>query len=239
MNMVVLPTVSQVIPQVPPVQVPLSQITSVASTANVAASLISQQSGTSAATQPQQQTDAQCNKCGKKNHSTVHCHKKVTCKQCKGKDHSTKFCTMPSQQELKCTFCRKSKHSTENCKVRKKAEKKLKKELRAKRTPMVTSTTTSTMLLGAPPLSQAQPPQIHQQAPVIQEIMQQVPLQTTGIEERLPCLANRVDSSTTSGLLPPSPAPPCIYICMKLGWTVSLLYCRFSTFYTHFGTRYV
>ena len=157
--MVVLQTVSQVIPQVPPVWVPLSQITSVASTANVAVSLISQQSGTSAATQPQQQTDIQCKKCGKKNHSTMHCHKKVTCKQCKGKDHSTEFCTMLSQQELKCTFCGKSKHSIENFKARKKAKKKLKKELRAKRTSTVTSTATSTTSLGAPPLSQAQPPQ--------------------------------------------------------------------------------
>ena len=121
MDTVVPPTVSQVIPQVPPVWVPLSQITSVASMANMAASLISQQSGTSAATEPQQQTDTQCKKCGKKNHSTTHSCKKVTCKQCKGKNHSTKFCTMPSQQELKCTFCGKSKHSTENCKARKKA----------------------------------------------------------------------------------------------------------------------
>ena len=166
--MVVPPTVSQVISQVSPVQVPLSQIKSAASMANVAVSLISQQSGTSAATQPQQQTDIQCKKCGKKNHSTMHCRKKVTCKQCKGKDHSTKFCTAPSQQELKCTFCRKGKHSTENCKARKKAEKKL----RAKKTPTVTSTAASTMSLGAPPLSQAQPPQSHQQAPVIQETMQ-------------------------------------------------------------------
>ena len=38
--------------------------------------------------------------------------------------------------------------------------------------------------------------------------MQQVLLQTAGIEERLQCLANGVDLSTTSGLLPPSPAPP-------------------------------
>ena len=118
MAMVVPPTDSQVIPQVPPVWVPLLQITSVASTANVAMSLRSQQSGTSAATQPQQQTNVQYKKCGKKNHSTVHCHKKVTCKQCKGKDHSSKFCIMPSQHELKYTFCGKSKHSTENCKAR-------------------------------------------------------------------------------------------------------------------------
>ena len=55
MDTVVPPPVSQVIPQVPPVQVPLAHITSVASMANMAASLISQQSGTSATTQPQQQ----------------------------------------------------------------------------------------------------------------------------------------------------------------------------------------
>ena len=208
MDTVVPPTVSQVIPQVPPVQVPLLQITSVASMANIAVSLTSQQSGTSATTQPQQQTNVQCKKCGKKNHSTVCCHKKVTCKQCKGKDHSCKFCTMPSQQELKCTFCGKSKHSTENCKARKKAEKKLKKELRAKKTPMVTSTTTSITSSGTPPLSQAQPSQSPQQAPVIQETIQQVLLQTAGIEERLQHLANGVDPLTASVLLPPSPAPP-------------------------------
>ena len=73
---------------------------------------------------------------------------------------------------------------------------------------MVASTTMSTMSLGAPPLSQAQHPQSHQPAPVIQETMQQVLLQTAGIEERLQCLANEVDPSTVSGLLPPSPAPP-------------------------------
>ena len=208
MDTVVPPTVSQVIPQVPPVQVPLLQITSVGSTANVAVSLISQQSGTSAATQPQQQTNVQCKKCGKKNHSTTLCHKKVTCKQYKGKDHSSKFCTTPSQQELKCTFCGKSKHSTENSKARKKAKKKPKKELRAKKTPMVTSTAASITSLGTPPLSQAQPSQSPQQAPVIQETIQQVPLQTAGIEERLQCLANGVDPSTMSGLLPLPPAPP-------------------------------
>ena len=211
MDMVVPPTVSQVISQVPPVWVPLLQITSVASMAKVAVSLISQQSGTSAATQPQHQTDVQWKKCGKKNHSTMHCHKKVTCKQCKGKDHST----MPSQQELKCTFCRKSKHSTENYKARKRVEKKLKKELRAKKAPKVTPTTASTTLSGAPPLSQAQPPQSHQQASVIQETMQQVLLQTAGVEERLQCLANGVNSLTMSGLLPLFYSTPCIYICMK------------------------
>ena len=196
MDTVVPPTISQVPPQVPPVWVSLLQTPSVASTANVVASLTSQQSGTSAATQNQQQTDVQCRKCGRKNHSTTHCHKKVTCKQCKGKDHSTRFCTMPSQPEPKCTFCRKGKHSTENCKTRKKAEKKLEMELRANRTPMVTSTAASTMSSGAPPLSQAQPPQGHQQAPLVQETMQQVPLQTAGIEEWLQHLANGVNPLT-------------------------------------------
>ena len=50
---------------------------------------------------------------------------------------------------------------------------------------MVISTATSTMSLGAPPLSHAQPSQTHQQAPVAHETMQQVPLQAAGIEERL------------------------------------------------------
>ena len=199
--------VGQGVPQVPPVWVPLSQITSVASMANVAVSMASQQSGTSATTQPQQQTE-QCRKCGKKNHPTSHCHQKVTCRKCKGKDHITKFCSMPNQEELKCTFCGKTKHSMENCKARKKAEKKIQKELKAKRTSMVTSTATSTTSLRTPPLSQAQPSQTHQQAPVTHETIWQVPLQAAGIEERLQCLANGVNQSTSSGLLPPSPAPP-------------------------------
>ena len=123
-----------------------------------------------------------------------------------------KFCTMPSQPEPKCTFCGKDKHSMENCKTRKKAEKKLEKELRANRTPTVTSTTASTMSLRAPPLPQAQPPQGHQQAPLVQEMMQQVPLQTARIEERLQHLANGVDPLTMSGLLPPSAAPLHIHL---------------------------
>ena len=207
MDIAVPSPVGQGVPQVPPVWVPLSQITSVASMANVAVSMASQQSGTSVTTQPQQQTE-QCRKCGKKNHPTSHCHQKVTCRKCKGKDHSAKFCSMPNQEELKCTFCGKTKHSVENCKARKKAEKKIQKELKAKRTSMVTSTATSTMSLRTPPLSQAQPSQTHQQAPVTHETMQQVPLQAAGIEERLQCLANGVNQSTSSGLLPPSPAPP-------------------------------
>ena len=116
--------VGQGVPQVPPVWVPILQITSVANTANVAVSMASQQSGTSATTQPQQQTE-QCRKCVKKNHPTSCCCQKVTCRKCKGKDHIAKFCSMPNQEELKCMFCGKPKHSVENCKARKKAEKKI------------------------------------------------------------------------------------------------------------------
>ena len=203
MDIAVPSPVGQGVSQVPPVWVPLSQITSVVSTANIAVSMASQQSGTLATTQPQQQTD-QCRKCGKKNHPTSCCHQKVTCRKCKGKDHITKFCSMPNQEELKCTFCGKTKHSMEICKARKKAEKKIQKELKAKRTSMVTSTASLRTL----PLFQAQPSQIHQQAPVTHEKMQQVPLQAAGIEERLQHLANGVDHSTSLGLLPPSPAPP-------------------------------
>ena len=199
--------VGQGVPQVPPVWVPLSQITSVASTANVAASMTSQQPIASVTTQPQQQTE-QCQKCGKKNHPTVCCHKKVTCRKCKGKDHSAKFCSTPSQEELKCTFCGKTKHSAETCKAKKKAEKKIEKEMKAKRTSTVASTTTSTMLSRTPPVSQAQPSESHQQTPVIHKTILQVPLQTAGNEERLKCLANGVDQSTSSRLLLPSPAPP-------------------------------
>ena len=198
--------VGQGLPQIPPVWVPLLQITSVTSEANVAASVTSQQSGTLVTTQPQQQSE-QCRKCGKKNHPTSCCHKKATCRKCKGKDHSAKFCSTSTQEELKCTFCGKTKHSVENCKTRKKAERKLQKELKARRTSMVTSTATSTMLLRAPPLSHAQPSKTHQQAPVTHETMQQVLLQAAGIEERLQCLANRVNQLTLSGLLPLSPAP--------------------------------
>ena len=115
---------------------------------------------------------------------------------------------MPNQEELKCTFCGKSKHSVENCKARKKAEKKIQKELEAKRTSTVTSTATSTTLLRTLPLSQAQPSQTHQQAPVTHETMQQMPLQAACIEERLQCLANGVDQLTLLGWLAPSPAPP-------------------------------
>ena len=110
--------------------------------------------------QNQQWTESLCRKCGRKNQSTTWYCKKVTCKQCKGKDHTTKYCTTSSQSEPKCTYCRKGKHTTEECKVRKKAEKKLEKESRASRTPLVTSTTTSTMLLRALTLLQAQAPQI-------------------------------------------------------------------------------
>ena len=106
-DIAVPPPVGQGVPQVPPVQVPLSQIRSVANEANVAVSVTSKQSGTSVTTQPQQQTE-KCRKCGKKSHPTSCCHKKVTCKKCKDKDHSTKFCSASTQEELKCTFCGKN-----------------------------------------------------------------------------------------------------------------------------------
>ena len=205
MDTTVPSSVGQGVPVVPPVQVPLLQITSVASMANIVVSMVSQQSGTTSTTQHHKQTE-QCRKCGKKNHPTSCCHQ--TCRKCKGKDHIAKFCFMPNQEELKCTFCGKTKHSMENCKAGKKAKKKIQKELKAKRTSMVTSTTASTPSSRTLPLSQAQPSQTHQQAPVTDETMQQVPLQAAGIEERLQCLANGVDQLTSLGLLPPSPAPP-------------------------------
>ena len=108
MDIAVPSPVGQGVPQVPPVWVPLSQIKSVASMMNVAASMTSQQSGMTVTTQSHQQTE-QCQKCGKKNHPTMHCHKKLTCRKCKGKDHSAKFCSAPSQEELKSTFCGKTK----------------------------------------------------------------------------------------------------------------------------------
>ena len=64
------------------------------------------------------------------------------------------------------------------------------------------------MSSGPPPLLQAQASQSPQQAPVVQMTIQQVLLQTAGIEERLQRLANGVNPSTASGLLLPLPAPP-------------------------------
>ena len=148
-DIAVPPPVGQGVPQVTPVWVPLLQITSVTSEANVAASVTSQQPGTSVTTQPQQQSE-QCRKCGKKNHSTSCCHKKLTCRKCKGTDHNAKLCSVSTQEELKCTFCGKTKHSMENCKARKKSERKIQKELKARRTSTITSTAMSTMLLRAP-----------------------------------------------------------------------------------------
>ena len=207
MDIAVPSPVGQGVPQVPPVWVPLSQIKSIASMMNVAASMTSQQSGTMVTTQSHQQTE-QCQKCGKKNHPTMHCHKKMTCRKCKGKDHSTKFCSMPSQEELKCTFCGKTKHSVETCKAKKKAEKKREKEMRVKRTSMVTSATVSTASSRTPPVPQAQPSASYHQAPVTHEMTQQVPLQATDTGERLQHLANGVNQLTSLRLLPPPPAPP-------------------------------
>ena len=70
---------------------------------------------------------------------------------------------------------------------------------------MVASNTMAIMSLGVPPLSQAQPSQSPQQAPVIQETIQQVPLQTAGIEESLQCFANEINPFTMPGFLSPSP----------------------------------
>ena len=73
-DIAVPPPVGQGVSQVTPVWVPLSQITSVTSEANVAVSVTSQWSWISTMTQPQQQTE-QCRKCGKKNHPTSHLSK--------------------------------------------------------------------------------------------------------------------------------------------------------------------
>ena len=71
MDTAVPPPVSQVQPQVPPVWVSLSQITSVASTSNEAPSLMSHQTEMRDTNQNQQGTEAQCRKCAKRNHPTT------------------------------------------------------------------------------------------------------------------------------------------------------------------------
>ena len=109
------PTVNQMVPPTQELRVPLSQITSVASTLN-----------TQTPSQAQGQNTDPCRKCGRKNHKTDKCRKKVTCKNCRKKDHSTKFCTMTPIQEDKYSYCGKGKHTAENCRARKKAEKKAK-----------------------------------------------------------------------------------------------------------------
>ena len=167
--------------------------------ANIAASLTSQQSGTSAATpKVNQQVDVQCRKCGKKNHSTACC-----------------CMLLPSHPEPKCTFCGKGKHSMENCKARKKAEKKLEKELRVNRTPTVVSTAMSTTSLGS---TTHHRPNLHRVISKCQwsrRTMQQVLLQTAGIEERLQHLANRVNPINCIRIVAAFSSTPCLYICMK------------------------
>ena len=111
----VLPTVNQMVPPAQELRVPLSQITSVASTLN-----------TQTPSQTKEQDTDPCRKCGRKNHKADKCRKKVTCKNCRKKDHSTKFCTVTPIQEDKCSYCGKGKHTAENCRARKKAEKKAK-----------------------------------------------------------------------------------------------------------------
>ena len=77
MDTTIPPPASQVPPQVTPVWVPLSQITSVASTSNVAPSLTSHQMEMTVTSQDQQLIESQCRKCGKKNHPTTQCSKNV------------------------------------------------------------------------------------------------------------------------------------------------------------------
>ena len=141
MDIPVPPTVNTVIPPVSTTRVPLSQIPSMASTANTLPS-----------SQPQEQNTDPCRKCGKNNHTTVRCHKRVTCKKFKGKDHSTRFCTRAPAPEYKCTFCRKGKHTTENCRAKRKAEKEAQSG-----GPLVTMNAT----LNMPPLATGQ----HQACP--------------------------------------------------------------------------
>ena len=69
MDTAIPPPVSQVPPQVTPLWVPLSQITNVASTLNVAPSLTSQQTEMTGTSRDQQWTESQCRRCGKKNHA--------------------------------------------------------------------------------------------------------------------------------------------------------------------------
>ena len=61
------PTVNQMVPPTQELRVPLSQITSVASTLN-----------TQTPSQTQEQNTDPCRKCGRKNHKTDKCRKKVT-----------------------------------------------------------------------------------------------------------------------------------------------------------------
>ena len=62
---------SSVLPQVIPVWVPSLQITSAASTSNMAPSSTSHQMEMTVMSQDQQWTELQCRKCGKKNHPTT------------------------------------------------------------------------------------------------------------------------------------------------------------------------
>ena len=93
--------------------------------------------------------------------------------------------TAATPPEPKCTYCRKGKHTTENFKAGKKAQKKLKGESRASRTPPVASTTMSTASPRTPVQPQTQVPQCTSQSPAVQSPLQQVSLQSAGIEERL------------------------------------------------------
>ena len=118
-----------IVASAPAARAPLSNIWSVANTAN------SQQVAA-----PIQVAADPCQKCGKKNYPTDRCHSKVTCKNSKGKDHVTRFYTVAATTAgYNCTFCRKGKHSIENCRARKKSERR--KQMRA--TDLLTTSDTS------------------------------------------------------------------------------------------------
>ena len=61
-------------------------------------------------------------------------------------------------------------------------------------------------------MSQAQPSQTHQEAPVTHETIQQVPLQAAGIEERLQHLANSIN---IIGIATTFSSTPSIYLSTK------------------------
>ena len=60
----------------------------------------------------------------------------------------------------------------------------------------------------APVQPQAQAPQDTSQSPAVKSPLHQVPLQRTGIEERLQQLAQGVNPLNASGMMPPSLASP-------------------------------
>ena len=180
------PTVNTVMPPVSTTRLPLSQIPSVASTFNTIPSL-----------QPLNQNADPCRKCGKNNHSTTMCCKRVKCKKCKGKDHNTRFCTRAPALEIKCTFCRKGKHTTKHCRARRRTEK----EAQSGGPSVATNAASNTS-----PLATGQP-QVH---PTSTQSLTTLPLYTglpdtsiplLPIGQRLHNLAMGKDTNATSTML--------------------------------------